>query len=135
MNMAVFMRPDKGAVVAKSVKADFIGGVFLSSDPSAKYAVTIAANSPAFLTDKEGEVVKDGIVKAGQRCQLFLGALKAEKYHLMLVPNPELLQAGYLGGVSLIEPYETTSLGFLFKAERQIDVGRLPYLFRLYIID
>jgi hypothetical protein len=53
----------------------------------------------------------------------------------MLVPNPEILQAGYLGGVSLIEPYEAVSLSFLFKAEKQIDMSRLPYLFRLYILD
>lgn len=133
--MAVFMRPDKGAVVAKTIKADFAEGVFLSSDPAAKYAITIAANSPSFMTDKEGEVIKDGVVKAGQRCQFALGNLRTEKYHVMLVANPELLQAGYLGGATLIEPYETVSLSYLFKAERQIDVSKLPYLFRLYIID
>lgn len=133
--MAVFMRPDKGAVVARTIKSQFVEGVFLSSDPSAKYAVTIAASSPGFMTDKDGEPMKDGIVKAGQRCQFALGSLKAEKYHVMFIANPELLQAGYLGGVSLIEPYETVSLNFLFKAERQIDVSKLPYLFRLYIID
>lgn len=133
--MAVFMRPDKGAVVAKTVKAEFVEGVFLSSDPTAKYAVTIVASSPTFMTDKDGEVIKDGVVKAGQRCQFSLGNIRAEKYHVMLIANPELLQAGYLGGLSIIEPYETAALSFLFKAERQVDVAKLPYLFRLYIID
>jgi hypothetical protein len=133
--MAVFLRLDRGNTFHKSVKTQLVDGVSIAPLASTKYAFYVTATGSQWLLDKEGEEVKDGVVKAGQRVTLKLGRVATDKYHMQLLINPEIARSGYVGGPSLIEPHDKEELEFLFKAEKQIDFSKLEYLFRLYIID
>lgn len=133
--MAVFLRVDRGNAFLKSVSLSLNPGLLAEISDISKYTHVIKSLDNSYLFDKDGEEIKEGVAKAGQRVTLKLGEIKADKYHVQLVPNPELLKAGYLGGAQLIEPYEGLSLEYLFKAEKQIDFASLSYLFRVYIID
>jgi hypothetical protein len=134
--MAVFIRPNRGAAATRLIHSDFVPGVILSQHGHDKYCLSLTASELALvLFDKEGEAIKDGSLKAGQRAHLNFGALNADKYHLMLIPNPELARTAYIGGPILIEPYTTERLDYMLKVERPIDLSKLDYLFRVYIMD
>jgi len=134
--MAVFLRPDRGAVATKSIKANLSDGAQLVQLSTDGYCLSLVSTSlPSILLDKDGEPIKDGVLKAGQRAQLSAGELSATKYHLMLIPNPELARSAYIGGPLMLEPYTSERLEFMLKVERQIDVSKLDYLFRVYIMD
>lgn len=134
--MAVFLRPDRGAVATKSIKASLVDGAQLVQLSTDGYCLSlVSANVASVLLDKEGEAIKDGILKSGQRASLIAGELSATKYHLMLIPNPELARSAYIGGPIMVEPYTSERLEFMLKVERQIDVSKLDYLFRIYIMD
>ena len=134
--MAVFLRPDRGAVATKSIKANLTEGAKLVQLSTDGYCLSlVSAAIPSLLFDKEGESVKDGVLKSGQRASLVIGELSATKYHLMLIPNPELARSAYIGGPLMLEPYTSERLDFMLKVERQIDVSKLDYLFRIYIMD
>lgn len=134
--MAVFLRPDRGAVATKSIKASLVEGAQLIQLSTDGYCLSLVSTAiPSILFDKEGEPVKDGVLKSGQRASLMAGELSATKYHLMLIPNPELARSAYIGGPLMLEPYTSERLDFMLKVERQIDVSKLDYLFRIYIMD
>ena len=125
--MAVFIRPDKGAVATKSVTAQLVDGVLIQQEEGDKYCLSIVSTNGSGILDKEGEPVKDGILKAGQRLSFKLGTIEAKKYHLMLVPNPEIARCAYVGGPILIEPYQVEELDFMVKVERQIDLSTVGH--------
>ena len=134
--MAVFLRPDRGSVATRSIHSDFAPGVISHQLVSDKYCLSLAAQSfDQILFDKDGESIKDGVLKSGQRASLNLGGLKADKYHLMLIPNPDLARMAYIGGPLLLEPYESERMEYMLKVERQIDLSKLTYLFRIYLVD
>jgi hypothetical protein len=134
--MAVFLRPDRGSVATRSIHPDFAPGVVTHQLVSDKYCLSLVASSyDQILLDKDGEPIKDGLLKSGQRATLNLGRLKADKYHLMLIANPELARMAYIGGPILLEPYEAERLEYTLKVERQIDLAKLTYLFRIYLVD
>ena len=133
--MAVFIRPDRGAVATKNVSAKLIDGVILQQEAGDKYCLSILSTDGSGILDKDGEIIKDGVLKSGQRVNFKLGSIEAKKYHLMLVPNPEIARCAYVGGPILIEPYQTEELDFMVKVERQIDLSLVGHLFRLYIMD
>lgn len=134
--MAVFLRPNRGVTVAKYVRGELAESVQLLQHLEDVYCVSlISTNIPMVLKDKDGESVKDSLLKAGQRASLDLGSMEAEKYHLMLIPHPELARSCYVGGPILIEPRTTERLQYLLRVEKQISLDGLPYLFRVYMVD
>lgn len=134
--MAVFIRPNRGAAATRLIHSEFVTGVSLVQSLHDKYCLSLtSAELSACLTDKDGEAIKDGLLKTGQRAQLNFGSLDADKYHLMLIPNPELARSAYVGGPILIEPYSKERLDYMLKVERAIDLNKLDYLFRVYIMD
>ncbi len=134
--MAVFLRPDRGAVASKSIHPSFAPGVTTIQHLSDKYCLSIVASDVSqVLLDKEGEPVKDGVLKVGQRANLNLGSIRADKFHLMLIVNPDIARAAYIGGPVLLEPYSEESLDYMLKVERQLDLSKLPYLIRIYMVD
>lgn len=136
--MATFIKPGAGNILSKSIILAASPGIKLKLAAHNKYYASLAIDTsvePQFLFDKEAEAIKDGSIKAGQRVSLNLGEASTGQYHVQLVPNPELARAGYVGGPQMLEPHETTSLHFVFKADKVLDISKLDYLFKLYIID
>ena len=134
--MAVFIRPNRGAVATKSIHSQFKEGVQLEQQLHDKYCMSLVVSQyGAVLSDKDGQAIPDGVLKSGQRANLNFGSITGDKYHLMLIANPELARNSYIGGPILIEPYETENLDFMLKVERGIDLSKLAYLFRIYIMD
>lgn len=76
----------------------------------------------------------EGAIKANQTVLIRLGDVNPQKFHMMLVTNPDLSRAGTVGAPSLIEP-EPTTLSITFRAARQVDLLELSYLARLYLLD
>jgi len=130
--MAVFIRPNRGNVATKSIHSELMEGVKLELEEG--YCLSLVAK-PVPLFDKDGQLLEEPIVKAAQRCTLNFGKLTADKFHLLLIPNPEINRNCYIGGPMLIEPYQTESLEYIVRGERQIDLSSLEFLFRVYIMD
>lgn len=133
--MPVFLKPDRGNVFSRSMELKLTAGVELRTLSTDKYCKSIVLVTPEALKDKDGELLKDGQAKPGQRVHLSLGSVVVGKYHLKLEPNPELTSAGYLGGPMLLEPQEVVNLNYMFKTERLLDFMNLPYILRIYLID
>lgn len=134
--MPIFLRPDRGTTVSKHIHDELNEGVVKLQYASDKYCLSLNVEDfTKVLFDKDGEPIKDGILKSGQRAKLDLGRISADKYHLMLIPNPELARMAYIGGPILMEPYESERLDYMLKVERGIELAKLSYLFRIYLVD
>lgn len=134
--MASFIRPNIGAAGSKSIRGRLAEGVELVQLTSDRYCKSlIVTQLPLVLKNKEGELLDDTLLKAGQRAYLHLGTIGADKYHLLLIPNSELARSAYIGGPVMIEPYTEESFEVMLKVEKAIDLKQLHYLFRIYIMD
>jgi len=134
--VSVFLIPNRGIAASKYVKLELAANMQLVQHTADKYCLSLVSTSlGSVLKDKDGEPLSDGILKVGQKASLDMGKLSADKYHLMLIPNPELARSAYVGGPILLEPYTTEELQFLLRVERQINLSELGYLFRIYIMD
>lgn len=133
--MAVFLKPNRGVTFTKNVKLDLTPGLTISQAESDRYCMSLISDGIAGVLDKEGEPIKDSLLKSGQRVNFKLGTIGAQQYHVMVIPNPEIARHAYVGGPLLLEPYQEESLDFMVKVERQFDLAGLDHLFKIYLVD
>ena len=131
--MAIFIKP-RGDSFGQKITINAKEGVVTRRN-AANYCLDISGEAALILKDKEGEPVKDGELKVGQRAYLNLGSISTDQYHFLIIPNPILSKHAYVGGPLLVEPHSTEELEFMLRVEKQINVNNLPYLFRIYVVD
>ena len=133
--MAVFLKP-RGISIARYAKLEPAPGASIAATGNvSQYCANLLVEPALSLTDKDGEPIKDGELKPGQRAYLKLGKLNADKYHILLVVNPTLARHCYIGGAMLVEPYESVDLDYMIKVEKAINLNQLDYAFRIYVMD
>lgn len=80
---------------------------------------------------------KDGLsstIETNQSFDLAVGALTPKKYPVMVYVHPALQMAAQGVSSFMLEPGEEIDLTLTFKALRKIDLTKLPYTVRLYVI-
>ena len=93
------------------------------------FAYDIKVNS---ATTKDG---KGPVIEANQSFEVDLGWISDKrKYSVMVVIHPALQQAAQGFSSAVVEPGEEMPLDLTFKALRKIDLTKLPYFARLYVI-
>lgn len=133
--MAVFLKPNRGVTFTKNLRLKLVAGVQMHQAENDRYCMSLSSPECYGIVDKEGEQLKDSLLKSGQRVSFKLGALETLQYHVMIIPNPEIARHAYIGGPLLVEPYQSEELDFMIKVERQFDVSKLDHLIRLYLVD
>jgi hypothetical protein len=66
---------------------------------------------------------------------LDLGNIQNPRYQLFIKYNPELFLYGTVQVENIREPGESGPLHLHFKADRQVDIGSLAWIVRLYLAD
>lgn len=132
--MPMFININKGGMLTKYARYAPAEGISTRTTAS-KLGVELFGTPEVILMggDNDGKS-PEGPIRANQTVLIRLGNVHPQKFHMLLVVNPDILRNGQVGSPSLIEP-EPTSLDFTFKASRQIDLSELPYLARLYLLD
>jgi hypothetical protein len=104
-----------------------------SSTSSSGWAIEI--KQPEAISNAKGEPLDSLQVSANQRVVLDLGDIQNPRYHLLVKYNPELFLYGTVQIESMREPGESGPLLLHFKADRQVDLGSLAWIARLYLAD
>ena len=125
--MSAFFKP-------KGTKVSYFssGSESISLSPSG-WALEI--KQPNDITSAKGEPLDSLLLSANQRVVLDLGDIQNPRYHLFIKYNPELFLYGTVQVESMREPGESGPLLLHFKADRQVDIGSLPWVVRLYLAD
>jgi hypothetical protein len=125
--MSAFFKP-------KGTKVSY----FSSSNPNIGISPSgwaIEINSPVSVSSAKGEPLDSQVISANQRIVLDLGDVQNPRYHLFVKYNPELFLYGTVQIESMREPGESGTLLLHFKADRQVDLGSLGWIVRLYLAD
>lgn len=85
--------------------------------------------------EKDGQEIRDGIVKPNQKVVVTVGSMNPHKYQVIQQPHYDLVMNGEVRHNQFMEPGDEVAIGFVFKADRQIDMNSLPWLVRLYMLD
>jgi hypothetical protein len=125
--MSAFFKP-------KGTKVSYFssGSESINLSPSG-WALEI--KQPNDITSAKGEPLDSLLLSANQRVVLDLGDIQNPRYHLFIKYNPELFLYGTVQVESMREPGESGPLLLHFKADRQVDIGSLPWVVRLYLAD
>ena len=83
----------------------------------------------------QGEVDLEEKLHHQARYEIFLANVRPLKYHGLVEVNPELHRLGQVGHVSVLEPAEAVDLFFTFQPFGAVDLTKLDWYVRLYLLD
>lgn len=82
-----------------------------------------------------GKEVSEGVIEPNQRASITMGSINPFKYNPVISINPELLALADVRIPTVYEAGEERELVMHVTAHKKVDIGKLDWLVRMYIID
>ena len=80
-------------------------------------------------------ILHDETIVSGKKFQVSAGIVKPVKYNVQIEVNPELHKYATVTHPRILDPDEELELVFQFHTHKQLDLSKLKYLFKAYLVD